>query len=86
LPAEGSLPQFITEHYWGYAAQRGGGTVEYQVEHPQWKVGDATSAQFSGDAEKYYGPQFAKTLGLPPDSAFLAEGSAVTVFRGSRID
>jgi uncharacterized protein YqjF (DUF2071 family) len=25
LPAEGSLSQFITEHYWGYAAQRGGG-------------------------------------------------------------
>ena len=24
----------ITEHYWGYSAQRDGGTVEYQVEHP----------------------------------------------------
>lgn len=86
LPDEGSLPQFITEHYWGYAAQRGGGTKEYQVEHPQWKVSDAITSQFSGDAEKYYGSRFAKALANPPDSAFLAEGSAVTVFRGTRID
>ena len=85
LPAEGSLAQFITEHYWGYATQREGGTKEYQVEHPQWKVSDATTAHFSGAAEKYYGSRFAKALANPPDSAFLAEGSAVIVFKGSRI-
>jgi uncharacterized protein YqjF (DUF2071 family) len=85
LPAEGSLAQFITEHYWGYATQREGGTKEYQVEHPQWKVSDATTSQFSGAAEKYYGSRFAKALANPPDSAFLAEGSAVIVFKGSRI-
>jgi uncharacterized protein YqjF (DUF2071 family) len=85
LPAQGSLAQFITEHYWGYATQREGGTKEYQVEHPQWKVSDATTAQFSGDAEKYYGSRFTRALANPPDSAFLAEGSAVTVFKGSRI-
>jgi len=85
LPAEGSLAQFITEHYWGYAAQGEGGTKEYQVEHPQWKVSDATTAQFTGPAERYYGLRFAKALANPPDSAFLAEGSAVTVFKGSRI-
>jgi uncharacterized protein YqjF (DUF2071 family) len=84
LPEEGSLAQFITEHYWGYA-QRGGGTKEYQVEHPQWKVSAATTAHFSGDAEKYYGPRFAKALANRPDSAFLAQGSPVTVFKGSRI-
>ena len=27
LPCEGSVEQFITEHYWGYAAQPGGGCV-----------------------------------------------------------
>src|SRR5689334_18932004 len=31
---DGSEAEFITEHYWGYAGQRDGGTVEYQVEHP----------------------------------------------------
>lgn len=81
MSAEGSLSQFITEHYWGYAV-RGGRTLEYQVDHPQWKVRDAETARFSGDAERYYGPAFAKVLEKAPDSAFLAEGSAVTVFRG----
>jgi uncharacterized protein YqjF (DUF2071 family) len=78
----GSLSQFITEHYWGYAI-RSGETVEYQVEHPQWYVQDAVAAQFTGNAEKYYGPDFAKLLARSPDSAFLAEGSEVTVFQGN---
>ncbi|MGA8088181.1 MAG: DUF2071 domain-containing protein [Terracidiphilus sp.] len=86
LPREGSLSQFITEHYWGYAAQRTGRTLEYQVEHPQWKVRDAKQAQFTGNAGKYYGAQFAEVLERTPDSAFLAEGSAVTVFKGVPIE
>ncbi len=81
MPAEGSLPQFITEHYWGYAVQPDGRTAEYQVEHPQWSVFEAPTAQFAGDGEKYYGAEFAKVLEAPPDSAFLAEGSEVTVFK-----
>lgn len=85
MPAEGSLSQFISEHYWGYAI-RAGRTVEYQVDHPQWKVREAETARFSGDGEKYYGPVFADVLQKPPDSAFLAEGSAVTVFRGMPIN
>ena len=85
LPGEGSLSQFITEHYWGYAAQRSGGTVEYQVRHPQWKVMDAETARFTGDAARCYGPEFANVLDKAPDSAFLAEGSAVTVFKGDLI-
>ena len=34
----GSQEEFITEHYWGYSSLRGGGSVEYQVEHPRWRV------------------------------------------------
>ena len=81
LPKEDSLPQFITEHYWGYAVRPDGRTAEYQVEHPQWTVLDAPKGRFTGDGEKYYGPDFAKLLDEPPDSAFFAEGSAVTVFK-----
>jgi uncharacterized protein len=84
LPAEGSLAQFITEHYWGYAI-RNGRTVEYQVEHPQWKVREARTAQLSGDAGSYYGSDFAKLLARCPGSVFLAEGSEVTVFKGALI-
>jgi uncharacterized protein len=85
LPAEGSLEQFITEHYWGYAAQRGGSSLEYEVQHPQWPVRRGESAEFRGDTEPYYGPTFAQVLARPPDSAYFAEGSAVTVFKGTTI-
>lgn len=85
FPEEGSLAQFITEHYWGYAI-RAGRTVEYQVDHPQWKVRDAETARIWGEAKRYYGPAFATVLERPPDSAFLAEGSSVTVFRGMAIN
>jgi hypothetical protein len=36
LAREGSLEQFITEHYWGYSSQRGGGSLEYHVSHEPW--------------------------------------------------
>ena len=85
MPAEGSLSQFITEHYWGYAI-RSGSTVEYQVEHPQWQVRDTTTARFSGDGARYYGPEFGSAMSRPPDSAYFVEGSAVTVFNGAAID
>lgn len=84
LPDQGSLSEFITEHYWGYAV-RSGRTVEYQVDHPQWQVRETDTAQFSGDGVRYYGADFARLLERPPDSAFLAEGSAVTVFKGTPI-
>jgi len=32
-----------------------------------------------------YGAQFAEPLRQPPASAFLADGSAVTVYRGRRL-
>lgn len=85
LPAEGSEEQFITEHYWGYAAQRDGGCVEYRVEHPSWKVWKAERASFDGNVDELYGKDLAAVLKATPSSAFLAEGSAITVGRGRRI-
>jgi len=84
-PPEGSLSQFITEHYWGYAAQPRNGCLEYEVQHPRWLVKNATRAEFSGKVVRLYGAEIAQALAREPDSAFLAEGSAVTVFRGKRI-
>ena len=85
LAAVGSAEEFITEHYWGYARQRDGGTVEYQVEHPRWRVWPAREAIFEGEAEALYGKTFAPFLRRQPASAFLADGSAVTVFQGTRL-
>jgi uncharacterized protein YqjF (DUF2071 family) len=85
LPADGSAGQFITEHYWGYAAQPGGGCLEYEVQHPRWSVWKAKSAGFAGNAAGLYGAELAQALSREPDSAFLAEGSPVTVFKGMKI-
>lgn len=81
-PAEGSLAEFITEHYWGYARQRNGGTIEYRVEHPRWRVWTAGAARFECDVGRFYGAEFAAALSVGPASAFLAEGSRVTVSVG----
>ncbi|MBB4636274.1 YqjF family protein [Longimicrobium terrae] len=81
----GSEEEFITEHYWGYARQRDGGCVEYQVQHPRWNVWRAESAVLDGDVGALYGSAFAECLSGPPRSALLADGSPVTVRRGVRI-
>ncbi|HUA21896.1 MAG TPA: DUF2071 domain-containing protein [Bryobacteraceae bacterium] len=85
LAGEGSLEQFITEHYWGYGALPDGRSLEYQVEHVPWRVWTAAHARFQGNVEWLYGPQFASSLAKEPDSAFLAEGSAVSVFPARRL-
>jgi uncharacterized protein YqjF (DUF2071 family) len=85
LPAEDSEETFITEHYWGYARQRGGGTVEYRVEHPRWSVARARTTMLDCDVAAFYGPEFASALAGPPSSAFLARGSPVAVHRGVRL-
>ena len=84
-PAEGSLDRFITEHYWGYAAQPDGGTLEYRVEHVPWRAWTCREAGFEGDAAALYGAEFAAVLKGEPDSAFIAEGSGVKVMKGVRI-
>ena len=87
-PAEatpGSCEEFITEHYWGYARQRDGSTVEYQVEHPRWRVWPAREARFECDVASLYGDAFARFLPPTPANAFLADGSPVTVFKGTRL-
>ncbi len=82
---EGSIEEFISEHYWGYTRQRDGGTVEYKVEHPRWQVSSARSGVFDCDVKSLYGEEFVKYLHKTPTSAFLANGSEVTVFKGVRI-
>jgi uncharacterized protein len=85
LPAEGSEEQFITEHYWGYAAQGNAGGTEYRVAHLPWRVWQAANAYFEGDMTAHYGSDLAEVLLSRPASAFLAEGSEVTVYRGRKL-
>lgn len=85
LPSEGSLEQFITEHYWGYSPQRGGGSLEYHVSHVPWQVWSSTATSFEGDAGSLYGLELGRALQQRPDSAFIADGSPVVVFKGRKI-
>jgi uncharacterized protein len=81
----GSQEEFITEHYWGYTRRRRGGTLEYQVEHPRWRAWTAVDPRLEGDTTRLYGERFAHYLNGPAASAFLADGSAVSVFKGVRL-
>ena len=81
IPA-GGHDEFITEHYWGYTSLRNG-CGEYRVEHPRWKIWNATEFGFTADVATLYGQQFIETLNTPPRSAFIADGSPVTIARRS---
>jgi uncharacterized protein YqjF (DUF2071 family) len=78
---EGSVEEFITEHYWGYARRKNGRTMEYQVEHPSWRVTKAKQAELDCDIAQVYGDQFVPFL-QSPVSAFLADGSEIAVHKG----
>ncbi|MCP3103198.1 DUF2071 domain-containing protein [Myxococcus sp. K15C18031901] len=82
---EGSQEEFITEHYWGYTPQRDGGCAEYRVEHPRWSVWQVDDIGFDCDVAGLYGERFAPFLRGTPASAFVADGSTVSVYPGTRL-
>lgn len=86
VPSSGTHEEFIVEHYWGYSTQRDGGTIEYSVEHPPWRLWNITNPSLECAVEELYGEKYADILRSAPDSAFLAEGSEVIVRKGRRIE
>jgi uncharacterized protein YqjF (DUF2071 family) len=84
-PNPDSLAEFIVEHYWGYGRDRTGAALEFQVEHPPWRIWPACEADLQCDAARLYGAAWERILSRPADSALVAEGSAVTVYRTGRI-
>jgi uncharacterized protein len=86
IPAAGSLEEFIVEHYWGYGSDRHGRTIEYRVAHPTWRVSTAVDMCWECDVESTYRAPFARYLMTEPASAIIAEGSAVQVFGGRRLE
>ena len=77
IPA-GSHAEFITEHYWGYTRVRNG-CNEYRVEHPRGKIWEADNFSLNADITTLYGEQFVETLNAQPRSAFIADGSPITI-------
>ena len=85
VPDLDSEASFVAEHYWGYAAQRDSSTLEYEVEHPRWRMAQADEVEYECDVASLYGEEFVDVLSREPVSAFMAEGSAVVVRRGVRL-
>ena len=77
--------EFIAEHYVGYTRQRDGGTVAYEVRHPRWRVWPVQDVVCDVDLAGEFGGAGSAITGSPA-SAFLAEGSAVTVGWPRRLD
>ncbi len=85
LAEPNSEAEFVTGHYWGYTRQRDGGTLEYEVRHPPWRVWKTAEPVLVVQPPSLFGLELDSVLGRPPRSALIAEGSAVTVFRPSRV-
>jgi uncharacterized protein len=81
----GSEEEFITEHYWGYAAQKDGGCMEYQVEHPSWRVWQVSESSLHCKVAALYGEKYVDALSATASSAFVAEGSPIIVRKGVRL-
>jgi len=81
-PDPGCEPHFIIEHYYGYAKDKKGATVEYRVEHPEWRIMQAADPRVEVDVERVYGKEFVPFLARPPASVFVAEGSPILVRKG----
>jgi len=84
-PEPGSQEAFIIQHHWGYTRQRDGGTVEYEVVHPPWRVFTAGSATLTMDVARLDGRAFAPALSRAPASALVADGSPVVVHAPRRL-
>jgi uncharacterized protein YqjF (DUF2071 family) len=81
----GSLEEFLSERAWGYTVQRDGGTIEYKVDHPRWRVWPGARHELAGPLEAFYDPPFPAILAGAPASAFIADGSSVAVHMPERI-
>jgi uncharacterized protein len=81
----GSEEEFITEHYWGYAAQKDGGCMEYQVEHPSWRVWQVSESSLQCNIAALYGKQYVEAFSGKASSAFVADGSPIIVRKGVRL-
>jgi uncharacterized protein len=76
---EGSMEEFIFEHYYGYTKINNYTTQEYKVNHPRWEINKVINYSIDCDFKKMYGEDFAFLKDEIPDSVFVAEGSKVTV-------
>lgn len=76
---EGSIEEFIFEHYYGYTKINNELSQEYKVNHPRWLVNEVIDYSVHCDFKSMYGEEFSFLSNRQPDSVILAQGSQVTV-------
>ncbi len=81
----GSEEEFLAHRGWGYTRQRDGGTIEYRVEHPRWRVWTNARWELEGPLGDFYDGPFVDILSASPTLAFVADGSTVAVHLPERI-
>ncbi len=82
----GSEEEFLTEHYWSYTKRSNGTTSEYEVKHLRWQTYAVRNYEIRVEFAQLYGSQFGFLTETFATSALLAEGSAVSVGMGARIE
>jgi uncharacterized protein len=76
---EGSIEEFIFEHYFGYTRINNEVTQEYKVNHPRWLINQVIDYSIECDFKAMYGTEFEYLKDATPHSVIVAEGSSVTV-------
>lgn len=85
LATDDPLIGFITEHYWGYTRRSPVRTDEYEVRHPVWRARSVNAVEVQLDGAAVYGSRVRDLLPSTPHSAFFADGSPVSVHRGTSL-
>jgi uncharacterized protein len=76
---EGSIEEFIFEHYYGYTKVDASQSIEYKINHPSWEINAIHQHQITCDFGVFYGKDFEVLNTTAPHSIMLAEGSAISV-------
>lgn len=77
---EGSLENFIFEHYYGYTKINQFDTEEYQLNHPSWETHNVVDYEIKCDFKAMYGDSFSILNETTPTAVFIAKGSDVEIF------
>lgn len=77
--AQGSIEEYIFEHYYGYTKVDEHTSQEYKVKHPRWQTNKITDYEIVCDFGKMYGQPFEFLNNQQPANVIMAEGSEVSV-------
>jgi len=76
---EGSIEEYIFEHYYGYTKVHPAQSSEYKINHPSWMINEIHDYKIDCDFAAFYGDEFSVLNAEKPHSVMLAEGSEISV-------